>query len=128
METLNAIGITGKIFRTASDNDIISWQEDTKGNLFLHYRDGAFHCSKLNKWQEYAQRTAVSSFACTCPTSDAGPPIFTPTPSYQVRYGDIPESSRVFLQLPNINRVVTALHETFIADPHQPRRPDQNLF
>ena len=125
---LDAIGITCRIFRPDSDDDIISWQENPKGNLLLHYRDGAFCFGKLNEWQEYAQRTEVSSFAFDRSKLDAGPLVFTPTPSYQVRYGDIPDHTRTFLELFDVDRVVTAFHETFIAPRDKPRRPDQSLF
>ena len=107
------MGINVRIFRTASDDDIISWQEHTKGDLFLYYRHGVFRFTKLNRWREYAQRTLISTFARmrTLPTS--GRVGYIATPSYQVRYGDIPEPSRVILQVLTIDDVMLACYSTF---------------
>ena len=111
------MGMTARIFRPASDDDIISWQEDTKGNLFLYYRQGVFCLAQLNHWQEYAQRTAISTFARTTSTPTPGDETSIPTPSYQVRYGDIPEPSRMFLQLPTTDSVALAFYQTLTAPP-----------
>lgn len=108
-------GINVKIFRTPSDNDIISWQENTRGDIFLYHRFGAFRFGRLHRWQEHAQRTAVSTFAWT--TEIPGPQRYTPTASYQIRYGDIPEPERMYLQLPTIDSVVLAFWESYNAPP-----------
>ena len=123
-----AITMTGTIFRTASDDDLISWQENTLGNLFMHYRDGTFRFSRLKCWQPYAVRTAVSSFARASTRPDPGPADYVPTPSYQTRYRYIPEFLRGDMLFPTIDSVVTAFDETYNAPPDSSRPPDEDSY
>ena len=119
---LQAVTMTGKIFRTASDDDTISWQEHTLGDLFLYYRDGEFRLSRLSHWGPFAQRTALSSFARASTRPNPGNADYISTPSCQVRYGDIPEPLRMYLHFPTIDSVVTAFYDTYSAPPDPPRR------
>ena len=86
---LTAGGITVKVFPTSSDDDTISWQENTKGQMMLCYRDGRVYLSHLEYWQVYAVKTAQSTFASTTETWEAG--SFTPTASYTLRWQDLPQ-------------------------------------
>lgn len=45
------LSITVKVFPTSIDNDTISWQENTEGQLILCYRDGEACAHWLEYWQ-----------------------------------------------------------------------------
>lgn len=67
-----ATSITVKVFPIPSDNDTVSWQESTDGNLNLCYRDGRVYLDWLEYWQPYAVKTEQSTFASTTQTWQPG--------------------------------------------------------
>lgn len=105
---LAAAGVTVKVFPISSEDDTLSWQEKTKGEMIICYRDGKVYLSYLEYWQPFAVRTAQSTFASTTKTWEAG--CFTPTPSYTLRWRDLPADLLVPVQLPNNEDVVRELN------------------
>lgn len=104
--------ITVKVFPQSSDNDTVSWQEDTKGEIVLCYRDGRVYLHWLACWLPHAVRTAQSPFAGTIQTWDARE--VTPTPSYTVRWRDLSEAFLARRQRRNHEEVVRTLDQIWM--------------
>ncbi|CAF9930400.1 hypothetical protein IMSHALPRED_008162 [Imshaugia aleurites] len=92
---------TVRIFPISSDNDTISWQENTEGDQILCYRDGTVYFDWLSHWRKYAKITPESTFATTA----------LATASYTVRWRDLSAHIMASMRFENNEDVVQALNE-----------------
>ena len=95
------LGVTVKIFTMPSENDTVSWQEDTDGKIILCYRDGRIYFGWLEDWQPYATRTAQSSSAHMTKTWSEG--SYTEAPSYTLNWRDLPANVLARAEFANRN-------------------------
>ena len=108
------IAITVRIFRSRREDDIIKWQDQTKGNLALYYRDGAIHFGWLHLWELCGEWTKRSTFAKTSTSANG---ILIPTGSWQVIWRNIPADDKFFQRFSDNEHVVQAFDELY-ADLH----------